>query len=62
MKKELLLVVALVSLMAWGLSACCRKQICPPCQTTLGQAQYTPQATSLPVEESQTASRRAAIK
>ena len=62
MKKELLLIIALVCFTAGGLSACCHKEVCPPCQTVLGQAQYVPQAAAVPAEESQTASRRTAIK
>ena len=61
MKKKLLLVIALVCLIGAGLSACSHKE-CPPCQTSLGQAQYTPQATAMPAEESRAASRRASIK
>ena len=62
MKKELLLIAALVCLIGGGLSACCHKQVCPPCQTGFGQTQYTPQAVSIPAEGSQTTSRRASIK
>ena len=62
MKKDLLLIAALVCLIGGGLSACCHKQVCPPCQTGLGQAQYMPQAVAVPAEESQTTSRRASIK
>ena len=61
MKKELLLVIALVCLIAGGLSACSRQ--CPPCQTALGQSQYVPtQAASAPMQESIPVSRRSSIK
>ena len=60
MKKELLL-IALVCLIAGSLSACSHKE-CPPCQTTLGQAQYTPQATATPAEGYAPVSRRSTIK
>ena len=61
MKKELLLITALVCLIGAGLSACSHKE-CPPCQTSFGQTQYTPQGTAMPTEESQPVSRHSRIK
>ena len=60
MKKESVLIVALICLIAGGLSACARKQ-CPPCQPSFGTTQYAPQAASAPADESMI-SRRAGIK
>ncbi len=61
MKKELLLIVALVCLIVGGLSACSRQ--CPPCQTALGQPQYvSAQGASAPMQESAPVSRRSSIK
>lgn len=60
MKKEFFSISVLVCLIALGLSACSSKPACPPCQTSLGQPQYMPQA--MPAEESMASSRRTAIK
>ena len=60
MKKELFSIVVLVCFIAGGLSACCSKQVCPPCQTGFGQTQFVPQTVS--ANESAMTSRRSTIK